>query len=83
VGEIVSEEKETGFFASPLGRILLGFLLLVLAPIIIAITLSIPLPSTIDIGGQTVDLTAFIVILRFIIPFAIVFQALRYLGIKL
>ena len=78
----VSEERE-GFFASPLGRLLLGFLLLILAPVIIAIVIAIPLPTTIDIGGQTVDLTAFVVILRFIIPFAIIFTALRYLGIKL
>jgi hypothetical protein len=78
----VSEERE-GFFASPLGRLLLGFLLLILAPVIIAITMNIPLPSSIEVGGQTVDLTAFIVILRFIIPFALIFQALRYLGIKL
>jgi len=78
----VSEEKE-GFFASPLGRLLLGFLLLILAPIIITITVSIPLPTTIDIGGQTVDLTAFVVILRFIIPFALILTALRYLGVKL
>jgi hypothetical protein len=78
----LSEERE-GFFASPLGRLLLGFLLLILAPIIIAIVIAIPLPSTLDIGGQTVDLTAFVVILRFIIPFALIFQALRYLGIKL
>ena len=78
----MSEEKE-GFFGSPLGRLLLGFLLLILAPVIIAITASIPLPSTIEIGNQIVDLTAFIVILRFIIPFAIIFTALRYLGIKL
>jgi hypothetical protein len=78
----LSEERE-GFFASPLGRILLGFLLLILAPIIIAITISIPLPTSIEVGGQTVDLTAFVIILRFIIPFAIIFQALRYLGIKL
>jgi hypothetical protein len=78
----MSEERE-GFFASPLGRLLLGFLLLILAPIIIAIVIAIPLPSTLDIGGQTVDLTAFVVILRFIIPFVIIFQALRYLGIKL
>jgi len=78
----MSEERE-GFFASPLGRLLLGFLLLILAPVIITITLSIPLPSTIDIGGQTVDLTAFVVILRFIIPFALILTALRYLGIRL
>jgi len=78
----VSEERE-GFFASPIGRLLLGFLLLILAPVIIAITMSIPLPTTIDISGQTVDLTAFVVILRFIIPFALIFQALRYLGVKL
>jgi hypothetical protein len=78
----LSEEKE-GFFSSPLGRLLLGFLLLILAPVIIAITLSIPLPTSIEIGNQTVDLTAFVIILRFIIPFALIFQALRYLGIKL
>jgi hypothetical protein len=78
----MSEERE-GFFASPLGRLLLGFLLLILAPVIIAITLSVPLPSSIEIGNQTVDLTAFIVILRFIIPFAIIFTALRYLGVRL
>ena len=62
---------------------MLGFLLLILAPIIITITVSIPLPTTIDIGGQTVDLTAFVVILRFIIPFALILTALRYLGVKL
>jgi hypothetical protein len=78
----MSEERE-GFFASPLGRLMLGFLLLILAPVIIAITLSVPLPSSIEIGNQTVDLTAFIVILRFIIPFAIIFTALRYLGVRL
>jgi len=78
----MSEERE-GFFASPLGRLLLGFLLLILAPVIIAITTTIPLPTSIDIGGQTVDLTAFVIILRFIIPFAIIFTALRYLGIRL
>jgi hypothetical protein len=78
----LSEERE-GFFASPLGRLLLGFLLLILAPVIIAITISIPLPSTIEVGGQTVDLTAFVIILRFIIPFAIIFTALRYLGVRL
>jgi hypothetical protein len=78
----MSEERE-GFFASPLGRLLLGFLLLILAPIIITITISIPLPTSIDIGGQTVDLTAFVIILRFIIPFMIILTALRYLGVKL
>ena len=78
----MSEERE-GFFASPLGRLLLGFLLLILAPVIITITVNIPLPTTIDIGGQTIDLTAFVVILRFIIPFALILTALRYLGIRL
>jgi hypothetical protein len=78
----MSEERE-GFFASPLGRLLLGFLLLILAPIIITITMSIPLPTSIDVGGQTVDLTAFVIILKFIIPFAIILTALRYLGIRL
>jgi hypothetical protein len=78
----LSEERE-GFFASPIGRLLLGFLLLILAPIIITITLSIPLPTSVEIGGQTVDLTAFVIILRFIIPFALILTALRYLGVKL
>jgi hypothetical protein len=78
----VSEEREA-FFASPLGKLLLGLLLLILAPIIIAITMAIPLPTSIDIGGQTVDLTAFVVILRFIIPFALILTALRYLGVRL
>jgi len=78
----VSEEKE-GFFASPLGRLLLGFLLLILAPVIIAITSSIPLPTSVTVGNETVDLTAFVIILRFIIPFALVLTALRYLGVKL
>jgi hypothetical protein len=78
----VSEERE-GVFASPLGRLLLGFLLLILAPVLIAIVINIPLPNSITIGDQTIDLTAFIIILRFIIPFMLVLTALRYLGIKL
>ena len=78
----MSEERE-GFFGSPLGRLLLGFLLLILAPVLITIIINIPLPNSITIGDQTIDLTAFIIILRFIIPFMLLLTALRYLGIKL
>jgi hypothetical protein len=70
-------------FESPLGRLLIGLLLLILAPIIAVIVSNMPLPSELTIGDTTVDLSAFIIILKFIIPFMLLFTGLRYLGVKL
>jgi hypothetical protein len=70
-------------FESPLGRFMLGLLLIILAPVIAVIVSNMPLPSELTIGDTTVDLSAFIVILKFIVPFLLLFTGLRYLGVKL
>jgi hypothetical protein len=70
-------------FESPLGRFMLGLLLIILAPVIAVIVANMPLPSELTIGDTTVDLSAFIVILKFIVPFLLLFTGLRYLGVKL
>jgi hypothetical protein len=70
-------------FESPLGRFMLGLLLIILAPVIAVIVANMPLPSELTIGDTTVDLSAFIIILKFIIPFMLLFTGLRYLGVKL
>jgi hypothetical protein len=62
---------------------MIGLLLIMLAPVIAVVVANMPLPSELTIGDTTVDLSAFIVILKFIVPFLLLFTGLRYLGVKL
>jgi hypothetical protein len=76
----MSKEKT---LESPLGRIMIGLLLIMLAPVIAVIVANMPLPSELTVGDTTVDLSTFVIILKFIIPFLLLFTGLRYLGVKL
>jgi hypothetical protein len=72
----MSSEKET------FQKFLRGLIKVVLAPVIITIINAIPLPSTLTVGNNTVDVSAFVSVLLFMIPFLLIFSALKDFGVR-
>jgi hypothetical protein len=50
--------------------------------VIIAIINAIPLPTNLTVGNNTVDVSAFVSVLMFMIPFLLIFSALRDFGVR-
>jgi len=72
----MSSEKET------FQRFLRGLIKVVLSPVIITIINTIPLPTNLTVGENTVDVSAFVSVLLFMIPFLLIFSALRDFGVR-
>jgi hypothetical protein len=72
----MSSEKET------FQRFLRGLIKVVLAPVIITIINTIPLPTNLTVGENTIDVSAFVSVLLFMIPFLLIFSALKDFGVR-
>jgi hypothetical protein len=72
----MSSEKET------FQKFLRGLVKVILAPIIIAIVNNIPFPTSLTVGNNTVDVSAFVSVLLFMIPFLLIFSALKDFGVR-
>jgi hypothetical protein len=72
----MSTEKET------FQRFLRGLIKVILAPVIIAIINTVPFPTNLTVGDNTVDVSAFVNVLLFMVPFLLIFSALRDFGVR-